>query len=375
MSGFRTQSVLRGLALGSALALVTGCLTDDDGPDLAVDTGSVIIGNNDLLPVAADGNNVPARYRGLLDAFGRLLIPSGGGYALCSATHIGNGLVVTAGHCFGAGPTRVDNASCNGTVVEWGYRTGRTPARSNCQSILAMQNGGNRDYAILRVASPPAAAVGVDLSTPPAGTPLTIFSHPGGRPLEWSRTCSLLGPGNGQFGYQCDTQGGSSGAAVLRDDTLQVVGIHWGGGGDRNAATYLGVTAPDVLSPGNPIRPVVAQNRCIDIDGWGQANGTRVILWDCHGGANQRFTHTGGQLRVYGSKCLDVDSGRDVNGGVVHLWDCQSGNGNQQWVRVEDRWQWAGHNKCLDVTEGQFTNGTRIQIWDCTPGNNNQRWN
>ena len=51
---------------------------------------------------------------------------------------------------------------------------------------------------------------------PPQGTPLTIFSHPGGRPLEWSRTCSLLGPGNGQFGYQCDTQGGPDQEAPQR---------------------------------------------------------------------------------------------------------------------------------------------------------------
>jgi hypothetical protein len=28
---------------------------------------------------------------------------------------------------------------------------------------------------------------------------------------------------------------------------------------------------------------------CLDVNGGGTANGTGVILWSCHGGANQRW--------------------------------------------------------------------------------------
>lgn len=238
-------------------AMLGGCMSATDDSDLADDEtvdspDSIILGNNDLITVSADGSNVPARYRSILDAFGRLLIPGSqpGTVALCTATHVGNNLVVTAGHCFGAPSTRRNNASCAGTSIEWGNRQGKSPTLvSNCTQILAMETNDSRDYAVLRVDRAPAAAVGVDLAGEPApGTRLTIFSHPGGRPLEWSQTCAVSPEGGDHFGYQCDTQGGSSGASVLRDDTLKVVGIHWGGIGSENSATFIVDSAPDALA-------------------------------------------------------------------------------------------------------------------------------
>lgn len=30
-------------------------------------------------------------------------------------------------------------------------------------------------------------------------------------------------------------------------------------------------------------------NKCVDVDGWNSANGTKLIQWECHGGANQKW--------------------------------------------------------------------------------------
>jgi hypothetical protein len=361
---------------------LSACADEGELPDdpLASATSGVIIGSNDLVSVAADGANVPARYRPLLEGFGRLLIPGStpGSYALCTATHLGGGLVVTAGHCFSAPANRVDNVACSGVQVQWGYRTGKNPTlTSSCTTILAMETNNSRDYAFFKVNTAPSVALAFDTSSPSAGTGLTIFSHPGGRPLEWSKTCSLISQPADHFGYQCDTQGGSSGAAVLRDDTLAVVGIHWGGGGDQNSATYLGKTATDKLGGGGgagPIKLSMNSGFCVDVSGGSTANVAGVLIWPCHGGPNQQWQYTAGQLRVYGNKCLDVREGVDANGTALQIWDCTTGNGNQQWLREGDHWRWAGHDKCVDLKEGKVANLNPVHLWTCDANNNNQRW-
>ena len=30
-------------------------------------------------------------------------------------------------------------------------------------------------------------------------------------------------------------------------------------------------------------------NKCLDVDGWNSADGTRLLIWECHGGANQKW--------------------------------------------------------------------------------------
>src|SRR6187402_1012449 len=77
--------------------------------------GEKIIGTNDLTPVKQDGANIPAKYKALVDAFGVLSVG-------CTATHLGDGIVISAGHCFGATSTRKNNVPCTGKTVKWGVR-------------------------------------------------------------------------------------------------------------------------------------------------------------------------------------------------------------------------------------------------------------
>lgn len=235
------------LARWLSLALLPGslaaCMTvGSPGLPSEVGTQGKIIGDNDLVPVAQDGSNIPERYRGLIDAFGEISMG-------CTATHLGDGLVLTAGHCFDAPATRTEHLDCAGITVDWGVRAGAAGyLTSRCEDVLVAELNGDRDYAIFRVSPAPTAKVEVAATSQPAlGSSLTIFSHPQLRPLEWSQTCTLQGADNAgrgvdEFSHQCDTEPGSSGAAILSDVTLAVVGIHDGGRAPWNYGTYLSQT-------------------------------------------------------------------------------------------------------------------------------------
>ncbi|WP_259403396.1 MULTISPECIES: lectin [unclassified Microbispora] len=118
----------------------------------------------------------------------------------------------------------------------------------------------------------------------------------------------------------------------------------------------------------------VASNRCLDVNGASQTNGATVLIWDCNGQNNQKWTSTSAsELRVYGNKCLDVNGAGTADGTAVIIWDC-NGQNNQKWRFNSDGSITAvGANKCLDVSGNGTANGTKVQIWSCT-GANNQKW-
>ncbi|MFJ6674610.1 ThuA domain-containing protein [Actinosynnema sp. NPDC091369] len=147
------------------------------------------------------------------------------------------------------------------------------------------------------------------------------------------------------------------------------IGIQNHGAGDdvsfRNIRIKeLGGTTPRT----GPI--VAASGKCVDVSGGSSADGARVQLWSCNGGANQRWTVSGSTLRAL-DKCLDAAG--TGNGAVVRLWTC-NGGGGQNWT--------AGANgslvnpqsgKCLDANGGSSADGTQLIIWSCH-GGTNQRW-
>jgi hypothetical protein len=140
--------------------------------------------------------------------------------------------------------------------------------------------------------------------------------------------------------------------------------------------------------------------------------GTRIHLWDCHGGGNERWKFGSTWLRSPASgRCLD---GNGPNGSV-RIWDC-SWSSHQHWqqrfgkevvldlngkclrttglqngapvvlgpcdgaaitafaLRADGRIWNRASNRCLDVIDEGTANGTGLQIWDCV-GGLNQRWN
>lgn len=224
------------------LAMV-GCAADARDEAVGEDRAPKIIGASDLTPVLQDGANIPSKYAKTIDAFGLIEFE---GSNHCTATHVGGGVVLTAGHCFHAPATRKDDFACPGYKIFWGYRADKQPyLTSTCSRVLAAETNRDRDYGIFRVSPVPPTSVKPNLGQRPmVGTSITIFSHPYHRPLEWSKTCTIAeasmgGYGRGQFSHQCDTEPASSGATILDDTTLEVIGIHDGGRVPWNVGTFL----------------------------------------------------------------------------------------------------------------------------------------
>uniref|UniRef100_UPI0006E3726D PQQ-dependent sugar dehydrogenase n=1 Tax=Streptomyces hirsutus TaxID=35620 RepID=UPI0006E3726D len=75
--------------------------------------------------------------------------------------------------------------------------------------------------------------------------------------------------------------------------------------------------------------------KCLDVDGGGSADGTKVQLWTCNGSGAQTWTLAGdGTFRALG-KCLDVSGGASADGTKVQLWTC-NGTGAQKWAPQSD---------------------------------------
>ncbi|KIM37840.1 carbohydrate-binding module family 13 protein [Hebeloma cylindrosporum] len=107
------------------------------------------------------------------------------------------------------------------------------------------------------------------------------------------------------------------------------------------------------------------------------ADAAFVTIQPCTGSASQKWTFSGGVVKVFGNKCLDVPEGKLVDGTKLQIWTCSTNNANQKWSysRWDNRLTWLNKGKCLDLTGGNQADGNRIQIWGCNNGNPNQVWN
>ncbi|MFG1660037.1 glycoside hydrolase family 27 protein [Micromonospora chersina] len=130
-----------------------------------------------------------------------------------------------------------------------------------------------------------------------------------------------------------------------------------------------GTTTPPPPTSGALVS--AASGRCLDVPQSNTANGTQPVIWDCNGGANQRWNISGDTLQALG-KCLDAPLNA-TPGAKAQIWDC-NGGANQRWSRNADgtiRAQQSG--LCLDVNGAATGNGTSVILWTCTAAAN-QRW-
>jgi hypothetical protein len=121
----------------------------------------------------------------------------------------------------------------------------------------------------------------------------------------------------------------------------------------------------------NMIMSKVRNNFSLDINGWSRDDFGRVIVWDGHGGTNQRFTldNKNRLVNTNSGKCLDVLNNDTRPGAPVIQYRCHDG-ANQQWDgdekgRIRPR---SAPDKCLDVWGGSGANGTGVVIWPCHDG-------
>jgi V8-like Glu-specific endopeptidase len=225
-----------------ALMFLQACGRNETGGELFR-----IIGDNDLVSVDASFGHSK-----VVKSIGRLRVG-------CTVTHVGQGVVVTAGHCFfdSTFEGKVEHKSCNEGKfeVEWGVlATSPSYLQSRCTEIIAAEYRGGVDYTIFRVSPYPATSVAISDRSVSFGDRISILSHPRRRPMEWSGYCaikSLSTHQNSQFGYECDTDGGSSGAAVLNEN-FEIVGIHnfYNSMDNLNGGTAVNITPLSELASG-----------------------------------------------------------------------------------------------------------------------------
>jgi ricin-type beta-trefoil lectin protein len=120
--------------------------------------------------------------------------------------------------------------------------------------------------------------------------------------------------------------------------------------------------------------------KCMDVYRSRTADGTKVDIWTCNGGAAQRWTWGYANyfdgwdrtVRALG-KCLDVRGSGRTNGTKVQLWTCNR-TGAQRWEpQANGSLVNPQSGKCLDDPRSSRTNGTQLQIWTCN-GTSAQRW-
>jgi hypothetical protein len=118
------------------------------------------------------------------------------------------------------------------------------------------------------------------------------------------------------------------------------------------------------------LRPSYATTKCMDVNGSGTGNGTRIDLRDCNGGSNQRFVYTAeGQLRPrhVNTQCVDISGGTAGNLVNMHLWDCDGG-ASEKWPILDDgRFHSMSNNLqfCMSMQNGSSANGTRFVTNGC----------
>jgi glucose/arabinose dehydrogenase len=123
--------------------------------------------------------------------------------------------------------------------------------------------------------------------------------------------------------------------------------------------------------------PVVsaASGRCLDIRHNERTPGAVVQIYDCNGGANQRFSFTpAGEMRAYdGTLCIEASGNPATPGSPALLASC-SGQPNQQWkLNADGTLKGQQSGLCLDVKDASTANRQPTQLWTCH-GGANQRW-
>ncbi|RKS73842.1 glucose/arabinose dehydrogenase [Motilibacter peucedani] len=136
--------------------------------------------------------------------------------------------------------------------------------------------------------------------------------------------------------------------------------------------TWAGVA--DAATPGTTLVGA-ASGRCLDVYRGSTTAGTPLIVWDCHGTANQRWTlPSDGTLRVFaGSRCAQPAGGSTARGVAVEVAAC-TGSPAQRWTLTSGGTLVnAAASLCLDVLQARTAAGSAVGVWTCH-GRGNQTW-
>jgi Ricin-type beta-trefoil lectin domain len=142
------------------------------------------------------------------------------------------------------------------------------------------------------------------------------------------------------------------------------------------APAIFGGCATTVVMPSDPTPVLGAQilssvGGCIDVRDGATADGTPIVLFQCHGSPNQRWFIGQGEIEENYGSCLDVQGSAGVAGSVIILVTC-NGRPSQQWRVVDGQIMGIG-DKCLDSAGSAAVNLTPLTLADCA-GTPSQKW-
>ena len=124
-------------------------------------------------------------------------------------------------------------------------------------------------------------------------------------------------------------------------------------------ATLL--TACLVAAPSaGPISSVADANWCM---GFAAARNNQVGVQACSKGG-QNWTRHGYELRING-RCLDNAGGRTQDGNPLLLWDCHGGP-NQRWILQNKHIMLLGGGLCAAAAEDPRTNAGLLVLSSCS---------
>jgi len=139
--------------------------------------------------------------------------------------------------------------------------------------------------------------------------------------------------------------------------------------------TLAGIAAPERAEAQNVTLVSGLGAKCMDAEG-GTRKGARVIGFSCQGSANQLFWFNQNGTITQGSLCLDASGGYGRDGDGLILWDCNGGP-NQRWTLGPDGAIRGINGKCLDLQGGDspvyWVMNQPVILWGCH-GGRNQVW-
>ena len=142
------------------------------------------------------------------------------------------------------------------------------------------------------------------------------------------------------------------------------------------ALAAVGCTTSTYVVPPDPTPVLGAQilssaGGCVDVRDGVTADGTPIVLFQCHGSPDQRWFIGRGEIAENFGSCLDVQGGAAVDGAGIILVTC-NGRPSQQWRVIDGQIVGLG-NKCLDSKDGSAADLTPLILSECRP-TPSQRW-
>ena len=245
------------------------------------------------------------------------------------------------------GATSSDGSSAS-AINDAGQVVGTAPRGSTLRAFFWDDASGMRDLGTLAGGAGSAVARDINGAGQVVGYS-DVNPNGGGSPqaFVWTEAGGMINLGGLESGFY-------TGYAQAINDRGLVVGASNRSGTNGSLVpvvwTIAAAAGETLLADGN-------SGRCLDVLGESREPGAGLIIYDCHGGANQRFSYPApgqtGEIRVYAGAgtplCVDAWGAGTENGTRLVVWTCHGG-ANQQWTRTAaGEFRGLQSGRCVDV--------------------------